>query len=182
MQMEISTKGIGRMIKQMVKEFSSILRMQDMKENGLMICSTDMERSNGTTVLQSIRVSFSKGRKMEVGDLTGKMGVIMRDNLFTGNFKATGPITLLTLIKPIKGNSARVIWRVAVSSHGAMEEDMRVISKMERRTGKALSSGQMETSMLEAGETGNSKASGFGLPMRTKVEANRQSQRDKANG
>lgn len=66
--------------------------------------------------------------------------------------KAMVSITLLTLIRNTKESSERATLRERESKSGQMAEDMKVISRTERRMEKEHLSGQMETNILDPGE------------------------------
>lgn len=79
MQMEMYLKVSGIRIKQMGKEFISILMDQDMKENGKMIISMDMVRKFGMMDL-SIQGNIFKGINRELADMNGQMVLALMEN------------------------------------------------------------------------------------------------------
>lgn len=130
----------------------------------------------GTMDLRNTQVNFSKARSKAKVNLNGRMEATTKVALSKVSSKVSANIISQTLIKFIKENSEMVIWKEKELKYGQMERNMKEISKMVKKTVKALLNGLTATNTLEAGDKASNTALEYGAVPKT-VE-----KRDKVNG
>jgi hypothetical protein len=97
-------------------------------------------------------VNFTKAKRMEKVDFNGKMVLIMKVTLLMDILMDLASTTLQTWINIMRVNLDSQIWKVKGWRHGLMEEDMKEILRMARKTGKEFSCGLLESNILEVGD------------------------------
>lgn len=108
MQMEISTKDIGKREKLMDMVFTLIKMVQCIKVNGQMINIMEKELKLGTMDLLSMRESLLKPKRQEKEDLN-LMATTTREILRMVSLKDKENTISLILVKFISENSMRTI-------------------------------------------------------------------------
>lgn len=125
--MAIITKGIGKIVKLMAKEFKFIKMGQNTREIGLMTYRKEKVWKHNMTK-PFIRANFIRVRNMEKEDLNGRITLSMRDNLAT---------TILRVKDSIIGRTAKVMreigkitkWKAMEYFHGQIKKNIKVILK-----------------------------------------------------
>jgi hypothetical protein len=120
-----------------------------------MICNTVRAKKPGRMALQGTQGNSTKERNMGKADLTGKMVATMKETLSKASLKDLESTTLQILTRYTKENSGIAQWRVKVRKSGQMVRDMKVISRMERKTEKGHSNGQTGINILDHGNKEN---------------------------
>ena len=115
----------GEMTKLMAMVPLWILKVQSIRVLGWKICNMVMEKRSGTMGQLSMLDSFTKERKMEKENFTGKMEVIMKEILLMDNFLGLEHIFSQILIKLIEENLEIVTWKVKGKKYGLMGENTR---------------------------------------------------------
>jgi len=133
---ETSMMATGRTIRLMDTDNTPILMVLSTKDIGLMISNTVKEKNIGQMV-PNTKVITNSERKMDLENSTGPTKALMLVNLLITIFMETENTNGL-IIENMKDNGSPIRCTEEVSSHGPMEENMKVITTMTKKQGHGV--------------------------------------------